>query len=88
MADQFMFGGCDMPNFFFIFNWDFGDKWVGENAHAGVGGKGLTCQKVGRVSSCVRYLNLQVKEADVAQVTNEKQIWALASIRRTSKSKF
>lgn len=85
MADQFMLGGCDTPNFFFILNWDFGYKRLGENAHAGVGGKGLACQKVGRVCSCVRYLNLQVKEADVAQVTIEKQILALASIRRTLK---
>lgn len=74
-----------MPNCFFKLNWAFGCLWPGENAHGGVGGKGLACQKVGRVCSCARYLKFQVKEADVAQITVEKQILTLASIGRTSK---
>lgn len=88
MADQFKFGSCGVPKSFFKLNWAFGHKWPGENAHAGVRGKCLTCQKVGRVCSCVRYLKFQVKEADVAQITTEKQILPLASIRRSSKLKF
>lgn len=56
VTDQLMFGGCDKPNSFFKCNWAFGHNWLGENAHAGVGGKGLACQKAGRVCSCVKDL--------------------------------
>lgn len=52
MADQFTFGSCGLPNSFFKLNWAFGHKWSGENAHAGVRGKGLTCQKVGSLFLC------------------------------------
>lgn len=52
-ADQ-LFGGCHMPISFFKLYWAFGHNWPGENAHAGVGGKGLACQKAGRVFSFQR----------------------------------
>lgn len=84
MADQLMFGGCDMPSSSFKLNWAFGHSWPGENAHARVGGS-LAHQKAGTACSCVTNLKFLLKEADAVGTTLEKKILALAS---TLESKF
>lgn len=52
-----------MSNSFFRLTCDFGDKWLDDNVHVGVGG-----QKARKLALCsyVTYSKFQVKEAETA----------------------
>jgi len=61
MTDCFKFGGYHVSNSFFRLTCDFGDKWLDDNIHVGVGG-----QKARKLALCsyVTYSKFQVKEAE------------------------